>query len=60
MPLYEYTCSKCGKKFELLIRGDDIPICPHCQSKDLEKQWSVPAARMGNSPGGCNPNFAGG
>ena len=22
MPIYEYTCGKCGSEFELLIRGE--------------------------------------
>ena len=30
MPIYEYTCTKCGKDFEELVFGDDLPACPHC------------------------------
>ena len=37
MPLYEYSCEKCSRKVELLIRGDEKPACPHCQSTKLTK-----------------------
>ena len=33
MPIYEYACSKCGKKVELLrfLSQQDDPVeCPHC------------------------------
>ena len=30
MPIYEYTCTKCGKDFEELVFGDALPACPHC------------------------------
>ena len=30
MPLYEYSCQKCSRKIELLIRGDEKPVCPQC------------------------------
>ena len=41
MPLYEYSCEKCSRKVELLIRGDEKPDCPHCQSTKLTKLLSV-------------------
>ena len=41
MPLYEYSCETCGRKIELLIRGNDKPACPHCQSTKLTKLLSV-------------------
>jgi putative FmdB family regulatory protein len=49
MPLYEYQCSGCRAAFELLIRRPDEAAagdvaCPHCQSKKVEKQLSLPAA----------------
>ena len=37
MPLYEYSCEKCSRKIELLIRGDEKPECPHCHSTKLTK-----------------------
>jgi putative FmdB family regulatory protein len=51
MPLYEYTCRKCSSDFELLIRGDETPVCPECGSRKLEKLLSVAAAHIA---GGAN------
>jgi putative FmdB family regulatory protein len=57
MPLYEYACRDCGHEFELLVFPGDEAACPQCQGKDLEKQWSVPAAPPAASTplpvGGC-------
>lgn len=41
MPIYEYSCSKCGHEFELLVRSSTIPDCPSCHSTALEKRLSV-------------------
>jgi putative FmdB family regulatory protein len=35
MPIYEYTCSQCGHKFELLrpvSRASEDTECPKCQA----------------------------
>lgn len=41
MPLYEYLCRKCHKKFGevLTIKEDETKKlhCPKCESTDLEK-----------------------
>ena len=44
MPIYEYTCFGCKGEFELLVRGGETPLCPHCESDDLQRQLSVPAS----------------
>ncbi len=44
MPLYEYQCTQCQAAFELLIRGEQQPMCPECHSRKLDKRLSVPAA----------------
>lgn len=49
MPLYEYACRTCHKSFELLVRGNEQPACPHCAGSQLQKQFSVPAAHVGGS-----------
>ena len=46
MPIYEYQCGQCASQFELLVRGGETPVCPECESKQLSKQLSVPAAHM--------------
>lgn len=51
MPLYEYTCRACGKPCELLVRGDEKPLCPHCQSRRLEKRLSVVAGHVAGARG---------
>jgi putative FmdB family regulatory protein len=46
MPIYEYVCRSCENKFELLIRGTSAqPVCPACNSADLEKLFSLPAVK---------------
>jgi putative FmdB family regulatory protein len=40
MPIYEYQCETCGKKFELLIRGADRPVCPACAGETVRRLMS--------------------
>ena len=59
MPLYEYQCKKCGKKFEALVslRNSDDPVkCPHCDSEKTDKLLSTFSASVGSSTKGacCN------
>jgi putative FmdB family regulatory protein len=51
MPLYEYSCEKCSRKVELLIRGDEKPACPHCQSTKLTKLLSVVSGHVSHGGG---------
>ena len=44
MPIYEYACETCQAPFELLIRGDEIPVCPKCGTASVDRLLSVPAA----------------
>ncbi|MBI5760043.1 MAG: zinc ribbon domain-containing protein [Planctomycetales bacterium] len=44
MPLFEYRCPTCDHDFELLVRGRDVPTCPDCGTRDVEKLLSVAAA----------------
>ena len=40
MPIYEFRCQECSKKFSTLIgmvAGADDTTCPHCQSRNTEK-----------------------
>jgi putative FmdB family regulatory protein len=41
VPIYEYICKQCSKKFEALLQGSQKPSCPACQSTRLEQQLSV-------------------
>ena len=37
MPIYEYRCLNCDKKFEKLILKDIKTFCPKCKSKNVER-----------------------
>ena len=37
MPIYEYECRACQHQFELLVLKDTTPVCPECESGDLEQ-----------------------
>jgi len=41
MPIYEYSCSRCGNEFEALVRSGSAPDCPGCHSTELERKLSV-------------------
>jgi putative FmdB family regulatory protein len=51
MPLYEYSCEKCSRKVELLIRGEEKPECPHCHSTKLTKLLSVVSGHVAGGGG---------
>ena len=42
MPIYEYECRACGKRFEQLVRDTAVvPACPSCQSANIERILSL-------------------
>jgi putative FmdB family regulatory protein len=49
MPLYEYRCGDCGRRFEELVFGDPIIECPDCRSRSVQKLLSVFAVSNGES-----------
>ncbi|HEX6987331.1 MAG TPA: zinc ribbon domain-containing protein [Planctomycetaceae bacterium] len=62
MPLYEFRCPSCTHEFEALVRKDETPRCPTCESPRVEKLLSAAAARVGGTlpiTGGCPPPEAG-
>lgn len=44
MPIYEFSCLKCGTDQEILVRSENDVKCESCGSSKLEKMLSVPAA----------------
>ena len=47
MPLYEYQCQSCGKKFEVLQKFSDEPVKVHAECGGLaEKLVSAPAFHL--------------
>jgi len=42
MPIYEYSCKKCGHQFEELVQSSADPIaCPQCTESNVEKMFST-------------------
>ncbi|MGH9796950.1 MAG: FmdB family zinc ribbon protein [Candidatus Polarisedimenticolia bacterium] len=41
MPLFEYSCRGCGRRFEALVYGAERPGCPACGGRKLEKLLST-------------------
>ena len=48
MPLYEYECEVCGKRFERIHKYSDPPIavCVHCGKSPVRKLFSSPAIQF--------------
>jgi len=42
MPIFEYKCSECDSKFEILTKSNDDSkiICPECDSSKVKKLFS--------------------
>ncbi|MCD6161068.1 MAG: zinc ribbon domain-containing protein [candidate division Zixibacteria bacterium] len=56
MPIFEYICNSCNKRFELLRSTNDTAEikCPFCGKADIEKIFSTFAsAGMDKSSGSC-------
>jgi putative FmdB family regulatory protein len=41
MPIYEYRCQGCGKRFEQIVNRSTELSCPECHGTDLEKLLST-------------------
>lgn len=62
MPIYEYTCKKCGSEFEVIVFGDDKPRCPACGAKNPKKNMSsfgFSAGHKFKSSGGSGSSCSG-
>ncbi len=59
MPLYEYACGQCGRRFEVLQRvGADATgvTCPSCGASHVVKQYSTFASAVAaGANGGAMP-----
>ncbi len=64
MPIFEYTCEKCGKEFEMLVFREEEAECPVCGAKKPKKKMSsfgfsvgykfTSSASKGSSCAGCS------
>lgn len=52
MPIYEYSCDKCGCEFEEIVFDDASPICPKCGSNETRKLMSRCACHRNGDGGG--------
>ncbi len=60
MPLIEFECSACSRRFEDLVREGDTPECPSCGGRRLRRLLSsfgvgaasAPSRAAASSPGG--------
>jgi putative FmdB family regulatory protein len=48
MPLYEYQCEHCGKRFEVIQKFSDAPLTTHdeCGAGPVERLLSAPALQF--------------
>jgi putative FmdB family regulatory protein len=48
MPIFEYRCRKCEKRFERIVRRIDEEIaCPSCEGRSVDKLLSAFAVGSG-------------
>lgn len=58
MPIYEFECSSCKNKSEILMRSDDQAKCPKCGGTDMKRllsEFNSSATKDGGHvhSGGC-------
>jgi putative FmdB family regulatory protein len=55
MPIYEYDCRECEKRFETLVRSRDEKVaCPECGGEQVERAWSTFHSKQGvSTPASC-------
>ena len=61
MPLYEYKCPKCGKRFEEIVplsRADQV-VCESCGYEKPERQMSTFATTSSSGGGSCSTGSSG-
>jgi putative FmdB family regulatory protein len=40
MPLLDFECEKCSARFEELVLGDRVPVCPECGAGEVRRLYS--------------------
>lgn len=61
MPIYDYQCSSCGHKAEVMrkISAANVEACPECGKETFAKQVSAPSFQLTGS-GWYATDFKGG
>lgn len=52
MPIFEYLCKECNKRYEIFHKSKEIKdeiICPWCGSKNSVKLFSTPMFNIGKT-----------
>lgn len=51
MPIYDYQCTSCGHKDEVMrkISAASIEVCPACGAETFSKQLSAPSFQLNGS-----------
>jgi putative FmdB family regulatory protein len=51
MPIYDYQCSDCGFKQEVMrkVSASNVEACPQCQAMAFSKQLSAPSFQLTGS-----------
>ena len=54
MPMYEFRCNKCRKKFEELVLSREARVqCPKCKKTDVTRLMSAFSVKSGGSSSGA-------
>jgi putative FmdB family regulatory protein len=40
MPIYEFECTKCGARFEEIVKAGQTAPCPQCKSSEVQRRYS--------------------
>jgi putative FmdB family regulatory protein len=62
MPVYEFICDRCKRKFDVLFRSlNDRPkvMCPKCKGDDVRKAFSVFGVSGGSKGDGSSGGGSG-
>ena len=61
MPIYDYQCSSCGHKAEVMrkVSAAAVEVCPECGKETFTKQVSAPSFQLTGS-GWYATDFKGG
>lgn len=51
MPIYDYQCSHCEHKLEVIQKISDVPLtqCPRCLKDTFKKCVTAPSFRLGGN-----------
>lgn len=62
MPIFEYSCTKCGSHFEKLQKDSTLQIaeCPSCGAAEVKREISSFSSNSASGPASAASCFSGG